>query len=130
MYNKRWASACCLPAGGDIDGTEDTGEEAGEGIIKVHLRAGLEIEKVGSLEITSFILKSKSLKGESHFKRIDVPRSHPQNPMTLEELAAKFRDYAAHCTRPLNEDNLSRLVGIFDYLEKLEDLSPLISRVW
>lgn len=96
----------------------------------MHLRAGLEIEKAGSLEITSFFLNRKSLKGKSHFKRIDVRRGHPQNPMTHEELAAKFRDYAAHCTRPLNEDNLSRLVGIFVSLVKLEDLSPLISRAW
>jgi 2-methylcitrate dehydratase PrpD len=125
MYNKKWASACCLPAGGDIIG-EGIGEEAGKGIVRVHLRGGVELKKASFPEITALHVKIKLLKGESHFKRIDVPRGHPQNPMTHRELAEKFRDCATPCTWPMNEDNLSRPVGIFVYLEKLEDLSPLI----
>jgi 2-methylcitrate dehydratase PrpD len=89
----------------------------------------VEFEKASSREITPSIVKIKSLKGESRSQRINVPRGHPKNPMTHEELAAKFRDYAAHCARPLNEENLSRLAGIVDHLERLDDLSHLISRV-
>jgi len=43
---------------------EGIGEEDGEGITKVHLRVGGEIEKASSREITPSIVKIKSLRGK------------------------------------------------------------------
>lgn len=94
---------------------------------KVHPRVDEEIEKVSSREITPSILEVKTKMGKIHSQRIDIPKGHPRNPMSDEELAAKFIDCAHHAARPLKERNLNRLIQVVNNLEKLDDLSQLIN---
>jgi 2-methylcitrate dehydratase PrpD len=93
---------------------------------KVNPRLDPEMERSGSREISPSVVEVKTRKGEVYSQRVDLPKGHPQNPLSDEELAAKFLDCARHAARPLREKNLERIVEIVYNLEKLDDLSPLV----
>ncbi len=93
---------------------------------KVSPRLDPEMEKSSSREISPSVVEVKTRKGEMVSQRVDLPKGHPRNPMTDEELADKFRDCARHGARPLGEKNLDRIIEMVYNLEKLEDLSQLV----
>ncbi|MBI5968026.1 MAG: MmgE/PrpD family protein [Deltaproteobacteria bacterium] len=96
---------------------------------KVCPRVDEEIEKMSSREISPAILEVKTERGGSYSQRIDIPKGHPRNPLSDEELAAKFRDCSRHAARPLPEENLNRLIDMIYSLEKLDDLTQLIKNL-
>jgi len=93
---------------------------------KVCPRVDEEIEKMSSREISPAVVEVKTKMGEVYSQRIDIPKGHPQKPMSDGELATKFMDCAHHAARPSNEKNLDRFIQIVYNLEKLDDLSQLI----
>jgi len=96
---------------------------------KVCPRVDEEMEKAGSREISPAIVEVKTKMDKIYSQRVDIPRGHPRNPMSDEELAAKFMDCAHHSVRPLSEKNLNRLIQMVYNLEKLDDLSQLIKTI-
>ena len=76
-------------------------KEATRGFIQVHARKGV---------VTN---------------RVDFPYGHPQNPMSLEALVAKFIDCARHSARAIPRDRLVQLAGLVLNLEMVEDISEI-----
>ncbi|MBI2000453.1 MAG: MmgE/PrpD family protein [candidate division NC10 bacterium] len=58
--------------------------------------------------------------GETHVARIDFPRGDPKNPMTQEELVAKFHNLA---TPALNQEQRKKTVDACLQLEQVENLA-------
>ena len=57
-------------------------------------------------------------------KRIDVPRGHAENPMTNDEVVAKFGRMA---DRVISDDGASKIFNRAWNLDKLTDLTPLFA---
>lgn len=58
-------------------------------------------------------------------RRIEVPYGHPQNPMSDEVLAQKFRDCASYAVKPLAEASINGLIDIIGRLEDVADMDQV-----
>ncbi len=70
------------------------------------------------------IVKLRDGRELSH--EVAVPKGDPQNPMTEEELAAKYRDCASLV---LSAEDTERSLDMVSHLEGLEDIAPLVHLV-
>lgn len=59
-------------------------------------------------------------------KRTEYPYGHAKNPMSIESLAAKFRDCAAHARKRLPEENISKVIDTVTRLEQVSDATQVI----
>jgi 2-methylcitrate dehydratase PrpD len=64
--------------------------------------------------------------GRSVEARVDHPKGHPRNPMTIAELAAKTADCATFAAVPLPPDTAERLAATVGELDELPDIADLI----
>lgn len=62
--------------------------------------------------------------GETHVARIDFPRGDPKNPMTQEELVAKFHNLA---TPALDQEHRKKTVDACLQLEQVENLASFFT---
>lgn len=62
-----------------------------------------------------------------YVKQVSIPKGHPDNPMTAEEVWSKLEDCAQNAARPLSSENLRRLTQLIDQLEKQDDMRQLIT---
>ncbi len=60
-----------------------------------------------------------------YVRKVDVPRGHPDNPMTWDELCDKFRDCAHHGARSLPGETVERLIALVAGLEKVKDVGEI-----
>jgi 2-methylcitrate dehydratase PrpD len=60
--------------------------------------------------------------GQSRNARVEAPRGDPTNPLTWDELAAKFRDCAGLA---LSTDRVERLLAAVERLDELPDVNEL-----
>ena len=59
-------------------------------------------------------------------KDTSTPKGHPDNPMSFEELAEKFRDCASHSAEPLQKGNLEKAIDLCAKLEKVDDVRQVV----
>lgn len=60
--------------------------------------------------------------GKEYSYKVTEPKGDPKNPMTDEELLAKFRD----CTKPtLKASDIEKVIKLILDLEELEDITKL-----
>jgi len=60
-------------------------------------------------------------------RRVEFAKGHPNNPMSTDEIEAKFRDCARHAVRPLSEDTTDSVIRLLNHLEELEDVAQVAS---
>ncbi|MFC2019145.1 MmgE/PrpD family protein [Chloroflexota bacterium] len=95
----------------------------------VRLRAGLHgpdfnldrLEERGNL--LPAVVEIRTKQRGSYKKRVDYGRGNPQNPMSWEEIAAKFRDCARFVARPLSHKNIEQVIELVRGLEEVEDVA-------
>jgi len=58
-------------------------------------------------------------------KLVTFAKGHPENPMSWDDLAAKFRDCAAHSIKPLRKGNIERVIDMTKNLDKVADVSEI-----
>lgn len=76
----------------------------------------------GKVEITT--KNGRVYKGiEPHYK------GHWQNPLTFDDLAAKFRECASYGSRPLPDTQTERAVSMLNNLEKTQNVSTLVEQL-
>jgi 2-methylcitrate dehydratase len=61
--------------------------------------------------------------GKTFHLRVDHPKGHARNPMTDEEVIAKFKDMA---TVSMTESQMDRLIENVFALDKLDDIRTLL----
>lgn len=64
--------------------------------------------------------------GKVFDKSADVPRGHPENPMTEKEHLERFRDCIDYAENPLPRENIERILSIVGRLEETENVLSLI----
>jgi 2-methylcitrate dehydratase len=66
------------------------------------------------------VVEIRTRAGQTHAARVDFPKRDPKNPMSQEELVAKFHNLA---TPALTEDQRKRMVDACLHLERFENLA-------
>lgn len=61
--------------------------------------------------------------GKTHSHAVDTPRGYPENPLSIAEIEAKFRDQAEIA---LPTDSVDRIIGMVDDLERVEDVGEIV----
>ena len=69
-------------------------------------------------------LEIRTKKGQVYRNRVDYPRGAPHNPMSDEEVRAKFRKLA----KPLmSEKQVEKIIGTVDSIEQVDDVCQLMA---
>ena len=90
---------------------------------KVKPEIDAEIEVAKAREISPAIVTLVARGGHRLTKRVDLPKGHPENPMTFEEIVAKFRDCVANGIKPLSEQRVAMVLDTISNLEQINDAS-------
>ncbi|HSV83767.1 MAG TPA: MmgE/PrpD family protein [Ramlibacter sp.] len=85
-----------------------------------------EIEREWSRYVTPADVSIRFKDGQTLQARVDYPKGHPKNMMTVAEYAAKSKDCATFSARTLPADTADRLIATVGRLESLEDISELM----
>ncbi len=93
---------------------------------KVITEADPEIDRQAGREISPAILEVETVTGQTVTSRVDFPKGHPNNPMSWEELGAKFRDCAEHAALPLDPAEVVRTIDRAADLEHVDDATDLV----
>lgn len=75
------------------------------------------------------IVEIKTKDGRSYSKRVDCGYGHPKNPMTKDDLLAKFRDCATYSAKPLSEDKVNKAIELVNNLEEVNNVNEVIQLV-
>lgn len=86
---------------------------------------GAEIERDWSRSISPAALRIETRDGTVLEQRVDYPRGHVRNPMTVEAFDAKLADCMTFAARPLAADMPARLRRAVGELDRLADVSEL-----
>ena len=85
-----------------------------------------DIERDWSRFVTPARVLVEFQDGQTMETRIDYPKGHPRNAMTLEEFAAKTADCATFAAVDLPGDTAARLTQTVRSLETLTDVADLV----
>jgi 2-methylcitrate dehydratase PrpD len=58
-------------------------------------------------------------------KTVDLPRGHPENPVSQEALVAKYKDCARHADTGISESRLDQVVDLIWNLEQVDDICEI-----
>jgi 2-methylcitrate dehydratase PrpD len=75
------------------------------------------------------IVTIETLNGSVFTEQVDHALGSPENPLSEEQLVAKFRDCAAHSIKPLRPDAIQRIVDICLDLENLDNIDELVALI-
>jgi 2-methylcitrate dehydratase PrpD len=67
--------------------------------------------------------------GTSYMEHVENCLGSVERPMTLEDIAKKFRECAASSVKPLKKDAVEKVIEMVGRLEKLEDAAEIIRLV-
>lgn len=79
----------------------------------------------GTTTPTETEIKTKD--GKSYSLRVDMPRGHHQNPLSLEEIIAKFKDCATYSKKQFTNAEVEQLINYFLNLERVKDIREITS---
>lgn len=69
----------------------------------------------------------RNREGNNLEKRIDAVIGHPDNPLSFDQVAEKFRKCVLHAARPLPQAHIDEAIDMLSNLERLRDISGLCS---
>lgn len=72
------------------------------------------------------VVQLKSRDGKAYSRREEYIKGSPRNPLTEDELLAKFRYCTTYAARPLPQKNVEEVVGLVKDLERLDDVSRIV----
>jgi 2-methylcitrate dehydratase PrpD len=81
----------------------------------------------GSRSVTGPVKIKLTMKdGKELYHRVELARGHPRNQMSELDFIEKFNDCATRSARPLSRQNIERLLGLLNELEKVDDISKVV----
>lgn len=84
-----------------------------------------ELDRLGTV-VAPLVLELRLTTGETHQVRVDYPRGHARNPMTLDEIAEKFRRCARYATRPLALGQVEQAIAALRRLDAVDDIRDVV----
>lgn len=64
--------------------------------------------------------------GKSYSKQLEICYGHPQNPMSWNDLANKFRDCISYSKRVLSKEKTERVIDMIRHLDEIDDINQMI----
>jgi 2-methylcitrate dehydratase PrpD len=83
-----------------------------------------EERKSGGIEPGVIEVKVKS--GHLFSERADFAYGHPKNPISINDLIAKFRECCKYSVKPLSADTVERAIYLVTHLEEVEDIGQIL----
>ena len=65
--------------------------------------------------------------GKVHSKQVDYALGSPQNPLSMEGVADKFRSCAEYAARPIAKEKIEQVIKMVEGLEEITDVGDIIS---
>jgi len=78
-----------------------------------------------NLEPAGVIIKCKD--GREYGRYIEYSYGHPLNPISKEDLIAKFKDCCGYSVKPVCEKNQNRVIYMVTHLEEVSNVGEIIS---
>ncbi|MDO8531993.1 MAG: MmgE/PrpD family protein [Dehalococcoidia bacterium] len=85
-----------------------------------------ELDKLNTV-VAPLKLELHLTNGETRGMRVDYPRGHARNPMTLDEIAEKFRRCAGYAEQPLDQASVEKAIAALRRLEAVSDIRDVMS---
>ena len=86
-----------------------------------------KIELAREAGFTPAVVEIRTKDGMMYTKQLDYPFGSPQNPMSLADIAAKFRYCCRYSAKPISEENQDKVVEMIQRLEEVDDVTEIIS---
>ena len=64
--------------------------------------------------------------GNVYSERVEVLRGDPRKPVSVEEVAQKFRKCAAFSVKPISNKNIEEISRVIGNLEMVSDVSSVV----
>jgi 2-methylcitrate dehydratase PrpD len=71
------------------------------------------------------IVEIKTIDGKTHTGRVDSPFGSPVNPMSMEDIAAKFRQCCRYAASPVSEENQEKVINLVKNIEQVKDVGRI-----
>lgn len=94
---------------------------------RISCRIDEEVEADSVGRISPAVVEVTLRDGRRARRRVDYVKGHPQNPMSFEEIVAKFWRGIPHAARPRDRHKMEEAVAMLGRLEQVEDVGELIS---
>ena len=75
---------------------------------------------------TPAILELKTKEGEVYTERVDSPFGSPENPMSYENVAEKFRHCCEYSIRPIPTKAQEQVIRLIGEIEEVKDVSEIV----
>jgi 2-methylcitrate dehydratase PrpD len=72
------------------------------------------------------IVKIKTKHGKEYSKQVDYPFGSPEDPMSLTDVAEKFRHCCQYSVKPIPEENQDKVIRMVERLEEVSDVSQIV----
>jgi len=83
-------------------------------------------ESLNRMGVSPAIVEIKTKDGKVYSKRVDIPYGSPENPMSMDAIAAKLRDCASYVAKPLSQKNVEKLIQLVSQLEAVSDVEEVV----
>jgi 2-methylcitrate dehydratase PrpD len=83
-------------------------------------------ESLNRMGVSPAIVEIKTKDGKVYSQRVDTPYGSPENPMSMDAMAAKLRDCASHAAKPLSQKNVEKLIQLVSQLEAVSDVEEVV----
>lgn len=94
---------------------------------KVRAFTDPEIVRIQPEGVGPVIVEVRTKDGRIHSERVDYFRGHhTKSPLSLDELADKFRRNAAYAVKPVPAKNVEQAIEMLCNLEQVDDLSSIV----
>jgi 2-methylcitrate dehydratase PrpD len=106
----------------------DIGEEAIKNVSVIKVAEKTKVQKDPNLTghaLEPGRVEISTARG-TYTKQVDFPSGGPQNPVSYEDCAAKFRDCASYSIKPVSGETIERIIDTVSRLEEVKDISQII----
>lgn len=83
-------------------------------------------ESLNRMGVSPTIVEIKTKDGKVYSKCVDTPYGSPENPMSMDAMAAKLRDCASYAAKPLSQKNVEKLIQLVSQLEAVSDVEEVV----
>ena len=81
---------------------------------------------LASRDIEPGIVEIRMKGGEVYSRRVDYALGHPENPMSMEAIIAKFRSNATLAVKRLAGKRIDEVIEMVRNMEEVEDVAQII----
>jgi 2-methylcitrate dehydratase PrpD len=130
QFSYPWAIASTIVHGKVTIGDITDKATKNKDVLAVSEKVSVQLNKDLSMPGIAPSIVSITIKGgKTYSKRVDVPYGSPKNPMSLDAIAMKLRDAVPYGCKHFTAGKVDKLIDAIAGLEKVKDMSEIISLI-